>query len=128
VDVGPGRQSWSIETQPDGSQPFAPACRSKDIGGEPSTATAACEVLLCAGSIGSPQILQLSGIGPAALLRQHGIDVVCDLPGVGANLQDHLQIRAVFKVQDVATLNTMANTLWGKAKIGWNTPSSAAGP
>jgi choline dehydrogenase len=72
------------------------------------------EVILCAGSIGSPQILQLSGIGPAALLQQHGIPC-CDLPGVGANLQDHLQIRSVFKVKDVPTLkawglslNTMA--------------------
>jgi choline dehydrogenase len=52
--------------------------------------------------------------------------VVHELPGVGANLQDHLQIRAVFKVQGVQTLNTLANSLWGKAKIGWNTRSSAA--
>ena len=56
------------------------------------------EVILCAGSIGSPHILQLSGIGPAALLQQHGIAVVQDLPGVGANLQDHLQIRSVYKI------------------------------
>ena len=80
------------------------------------------EVMLCAGSIGSPQILQLSGIGPAALLQQHGIAVVQDLPGVGANLQDHLQIRSVYKVSDGSSwglsLNTMANSLWGKARIG----------
>jgi choline dehydrogenase len=56
------------------------------------------EVILSAGSIGTPHILQLSGIGPRALLQQHGIDVVHELNGVGANLQDHLQIRAVFKV------------------------------
>jgi len=76
------------------------------------------QVILCAGAIGSPQLLQCSGIGPAALLKQHGIDVVKDLPGVGANLQDHLQIRAVFKVQGVRTLNTLANNLFGKAGIG----------
>ncbi len=116
----------TVETQPDGSR----RCTGAQVwtGGEMTTATATREVILCAGSIGSPQILQLSGIGPAALLRQHGIDVVCDLPGVGANLQDHLQIRAVFKVQDVATLNTMANTLWGKAKIGLEYALRRSGP
>jgi choline dehydrogenase len=87
-------------------------------GGEMLTVRAAREVILCAGSIGSPQILQLSGIGPAALLRQHGIDVVLDSPGVGANLQDHLQIRAVYKVEGTPTLNMLSASLYGKAKIG----------
>ncbi|NYG32145.1 GMC family oxidoreductase N-terminal domain-containing protein [Sphaerotilus montanus] len=82
------------------------------------TVTATREVILCAGSIGSAQILQLSGIGPGALLQQHGIPVQHDLPGVGENLQDHLQIRSVYKVQGVKTLNTLAATSWGKAKIG----------
>jgi choline dehydrogenase len=82
------------------------------------TVTATREVILCAGSIGSAQILQLSGIGPGALLQQHGIPVQHDLPGVGENLQDHLQIRSVYKVQGVKTLNTLAATPWGKAKIG----------
>ena len=81
-------------------------------------ARARAEVILCAGSIGSPQILQLSGVGPAALLQAHGIAVQTDLPGVGANLQDHLQIRAVFKVKNTRTLNTQASTWWGKAGIG----------
>ncbi len=76
------------------------------------------EVILCAGSIGSPQILQLSGIGPAELLRGHGINVVADVPGVGANLQDHLQIRAVFRIEGAPTLNMIASTLLGKARIG----------
>jgi len=76
------------------------------------------EVILCAGSIGSPQILQLSGIGPAELLRGHGINVVADAPGVGANLQDHLQIRAVFRIEGAPTLNMIASTLIGKARIG----------
>lgn len=92
------------------------------------TVKAACEVLLSAGSIGSPQILQLSGLGPGALLQQHGIAPVADLPGVGANLQDHLQIRAVFKVQGVTTLNTLANSLWGKAKIGLEYALRRSGP
>jgi choline dehydrogenase len=86
------------------------------------------ETLLCAGSIGSPQILQLSGIGPAALLQQHGIPVVQDLPGVGENLQDHLQIRAVFKVDGVSTLNTLANSWWGKLKIGMEYALKRSGP
>ncbi len=86
------------------------------------------QVLLCAGSIGSPQILQLSGIGAAGLLRQHGIPVVHDLPGVGENLQDHLQIRAVFKVEGVQTLNTLANSLAGKARIGLQYLFTRSGP
>ena len=93
------------------------------------------EVILSAGSIGSPQILQLSGIGPAALLQQHGIPVVLDLPGVGANLQDHLQIRSVYKVNALAgskaknfTLNTLGSSLWGKARIGLEYALKRTGP
>ena len=92
------------------------------------TATARREVILSAGSIGSPQLLQLSGIGPAALLRQHGIEVVADLPGVGANLQDHLQIRSVYKVQGAKTLNTLASTAAGKARIGLEYALKRSGP
>jgi len=76
------------------------------------------EVVLAAGAIGSPQLLQLSGIGPANLLQQHGIAVKHALPGVGENLQDHLQIRTVFKVHGVVTLNQRANSLLGKAAMG----------
>jgi len=76
------------------------------------------EVILSAGSIGSPQLLQLSGIGPGELLQRHGITVQRALPGVGANLQDHLQIRTVFKVSNVTTLNQRANSLFGKAIMG----------
>lgn len=82
------------------------------------TVTARREVLLSAGSIGSVQILQLSGIGPGDLLHRHGIEVRHELPGVGENLQDHLQIRSVYKVQGTTTLNTRAATSWGKAMIG----------
>lgn len=80
--------------------------------------TATEEVLLCAGAVNSPQLLQLSGIGPADLLRDKGVPLGLDLPGVGANLQDHLQIRSVYQVQGVQTLNTLAATNWGKARMG----------
>ncbi len=96
--------------------------------GEMVTASADAEVILSAGSIGSPQILQLSGVGPAALLQQHGIAVAHEAPGVGANLQDHLQIRSVYKVQGVKTLNTQASTLWGKAMIGLEYALKRSGP
>ncbi|MFM9902553.1 MAG: GMC family oxidoreductase, partial [Polaromonas sp.] len=93
------------------------------------------EVILCAGSIGSPQILQLSGIGPGGLLQQHGIAVVQDLPGVGANLQDHLQIRSVYKFSAPpgskawgTSLNTMAQTMLGKARIGLEYALKRSGP
>jgi choline dehydrogenase len=93
-----------------------------------TTATATREVLLCAGSIGSPQILQLSGLGPAALLQAHGIPVQKDLPGVGANLQDHLQIRSVFQITGAATLNTMTASWLGKAKIALEYAAKRTGP
>jgi choline dehydrogenase len=98
------------------------------IGDQMVTAHAVGEVILCAGAVGSPQILQLSGIGDAAALKATGIEPLVDLKGVGANLQDHLQIRAVYKVQGVKTLNTMANSLWGKAKIGLEYALSRSGP
>ncbi|MFT4562130.1 MAG: choline dehydrogenase [Gammaproteobacteria bacterium] len=72
------------------------------------------EVLLAAGSIGSPQLLQVSGIGAAGLLREAGVEVVHDLVGVGENLQDHLQIRTIYKVENTTTLNRRANSLFGK--------------
>ncbi len=97
-------------------------------GQEMVTAHARAEVILSAGSIGSPQILQVSGLGPAKLSQALGIPVVKDLPGVGENLQDHLQIRAVFKVKNAITLNTQANSLWGKAKIGLEYALKRSGP
>ena len=76
------------------------------------------EVILAAGSIGSVQILQLSGIGPGGLLHDHGVDVVHDLPGVGENLQDHLQVRTIYRVGNTVTLNRRTNSLVGKAAMG----------
>ena len=115
-----------IETQPDGTR----RCTGAEVwtGEERVTVRAAHEVILSAGSIGSPQILQLSGIGPATLLQPLGIPLVQDLPGVGGNLQDHLQIRAVFKVQGATTLNTLANSWIGKARIGLEYLLSRSGP
>ena len=115
-----------IDTQTDASL----ACTGVDVwnGNERVQAVARQSVVLCAGAIGTPQLLQLSGIGPSALLQQHGITPLADLPGVGANLQDHLQIRAVFKVKGVKTLNTMANSWWGKAAIGLEYLLHRSGP
>ncbi|MYM56815.1 GMC family oxidoreductase [Thalassovita mangrovi] len=96
--------------------------------GEVKTARAEGEVILSAGAIGSPQILQLSGIGPGDLLQQHGIEVRRDSAQVGGNLQDHLQLRCAWKLQGAKTLNTMANSLWGKAKIGLEYALKRSGP
>jgi choline dehydrogenase len=115
-----------IETDADGGK----RCTGVKVwdGHQLVTATATREVALSAGSIGSAQILQLSGIGAGKDLKQVGVDVAHDLPGVGANLQDHLQIRSVYKVKNAKTLNTLANSWWGKAKIGLEYALSRSGP
>ena len=92
------------------------------------SATAEADTILSAGAIGSPQIMQLSGIGPAALLGQHGITVRHDLPGVGGNLQDHLQIRAIYKVGNTVTLNERARSLFGRACIALEYALRRSGP
>ncbi len=76
------------------------------------------EVILSAGSIGSPQILQLSGIGDGSLLSKFGIPLIHELKGVGENLHDHLQIRSVYKVHNTVTLNQRINSLFGKILMG----------
>ena len=86
--------------------------------GERCVARGRIETVLAAGSIGSTAILQRSGIGPGAQLQSLGIPVVRDAPGVGANLQDHLQLRSVYRVQGIRTLNQQYNSLWGKAMMG----------
>jgi len=105
-------------------------CRGVEFtgGGQKWFAESAHETILTAGAIGSPQILQLSGVGPAELLQQHGITVVLDAPGVGENLQDHLQLRMGFKVQGAKTLNTMANSIFGKMRIGLEYALNRSGP
>ncbi|MBU6292162.1 MAG: GMC family oxidoreductase N-terminal domain-containing protein [Burkholderiales bacterium] len=91
-------------------------------------ATAHHETVLAAGAIGSPQILQHSGVGPLELLQRHQITPTLVHEGVGANLQDHLQLRMVFKVKDAKTLNTMANSWWGKAAIAAEYLVNRTGP
>ena len=86
--------------------------------GRPVKARACGAVVLASGAIGSPQLLQLSGIGPGALLQEHGIAVQHELPGVGENLQDHLQVRCAYKVRGVQTMNEQASSLLGRAKMG----------
>lgn len=76
------------------------------------------EVILAAGAIGTPQLLQCAGIGAGARLSEAGVTPVTELPGVGANLQDHLQLRMIYEVRNVRTLNQQANSLFGKAGIG----------
>ena len=76
------------------------------------------EVVLTAGAVGSPQILELSGIGRAEVLAGAGVPLRRELPGVGENLQDHLQLRTAFRVQGVPTLNVQASSWWGKARMG----------
>jgi choline dehydrogenase len=107
-----GRRALGIEFSQNGEEVFADARR---------------ETILAAGAIGSPQILQLSGIGPGALLQRHGIAVAHDLP-VGENLQDHLQLRVSFKVKNALTLNTMLHSWWAKAKIGLEYALFRTGP
>ena len=76
------------------------------------------EIILAAGAIASPQLLQLSGIGAAEALHKHGIETLIERPGVGENLQDHLQIRTIYSVDNTITLNQKARTPWGMALMG----------
>jgi len=86
-------------------------------GGEVRSARCRGEVILAAGSIGSAQLMLLSGIGPAEHLREHGIPVIADRPGVGANLQDHLQLRLIYKVDGITTLNERYHSPFGRARM-----------
>ena len=96
--------------------------------GAVKTAHAAGEVILCAGAIGSPQILQLSGLGPGETLQRHGIATQRDIPAIGGNLQDHLQLRCAWRLTGAKTLNTLANSIWGKASIGLQYLINRSGP
>lgn len=92
------------------------------------TARAGREVVMAAGAIGTPQILQLSGIGPRAVLEAAGVPVLLDKPGVGENLQDHLQLRMIYKLRGAKTLNQMANSWLGKARMGAEYMFARRGP
>ena len=110
--------------------PITKVCKGIHFVGGGNAHTARCkrEVLLSAGSIGSVQILERSGIGQGPLLQDLGIPVIQNLPGVGENLQDHLQLRMIFQVSGIKTLNTMANNNFGKAKIGLEYLLNRSGP
>ncbi len=96
--------------------------------GETKRVKARGEVILASGAIGSPHLLQLSGVGPGDLLQGHGIAVRHELPGVGSNLQDHLQIRTVFKVSGTRTLNGPANSRIGRALMAVQYALTRRGP
>ncbi|MCB1888825.1 MAG: GMC family oxidoreductase N-terminal domain-containing protein [Rhodocyclaceae bacterium] len=98
------------------------------LGGEECVARARIETVLAAGSIGSPAILQRSGIGDPAFLQSLGIPVAHALAGVGSNLQDHLQLRTIFKVEGIKTLNQQANSLIGKMKMALDYALFKRGP
>jgi choline dehydrogenase len=88
------------------------------IGGEVRQASARIETILAAGAIGSPVILQRSGIGEASNLASLGIAPIANLPGVGANLQDHLQLRSIYRVEGIRSLNLLANSRFGRFMMG----------
>ncbi len=96
--------------------------------GRPVDFKARREIILCAGSIGSPSILQRSGIGPSELLQRLGIGVSHALPGVGGNLQDHLQLRLIYQLENARTLNQIAGSLWGKMGMGLRYLYDRSGP
>lgn len=86
------------------------------------------EIVLAAGALQSPQLLQLSGIGPEAVLKNCGVPVILDLPGVGQNLQDHLQLRGIYKVTKPITINDSMRTPIGKLGMGLNYVARKRGP
>jgi choline dehydrogenase len=92
------------------------------------TARARKEIMVSSGAYNSPQLLQLSGVGPAELLKSHGIDVVLDAPGVGSDLQDHLQVRIVMKCAQRVTLNDVVNHPVRKAMAGLQYAALRKGP
>ena len=98
-----GRRAVGVELRRDGAE---------------MSVTARREVILAAGAVASPQLLQLSGVGPGEVLQEHGIPMVHALPGVGDNLQDHLQVRLAFKVRNTKTINERANSLLGRVGMG----------
>jgi choline dehydrogenase len=86
------------------------------------------EVVLAAGAVNSPQLLELSGIGEPGVLKAAGVEPVHELPGVGENLMDHLQLRSIYKVSNARTLNTRAGSLFGKAMIAAEYAWRRSGP
>lgn len=127
-----GRANLRIETGAQATQLIMQGRRAVGLkyiqNGVIREARAAREIILSAGALQSPQLLQLSGIGPAHLLQDHGIGVVHDLPGVGQNLQDHLQFRLMFRVSKPITTNDDLRSLTRQARIGLKWLMNGTGP
>ena len=127
-----GRSNLRIETDAQAAGLLIENGRAVGVrwrqGGAMKTARCRAEVLLAAGAIQSPQLLQLSGIGPAALLRGHGIAVVRDLPGVGENLQDHLQMRLIYECSKPISTNDALKSWLGQARLGMQWLFTRSGP
>ncbi|QEW20831.1 Alcohol dehydrogenase [acceptor] [Marinibacterium anthonyi] len=125
------RSNLCVETHAHATAITFDGCRATGIAytqrGTPRTARARREVILAAGAVNSPQLLQVSGVGPGALLQTKGIDVVRDLPGVGRNLQDHLGIDYLYRSR-VPTLNDQLHPWWGKLWHGIRYVLTRRGP
>ncbi|HVS10549.1 MAG TPA: GMC family oxidoreductase N-terminal domain-containing protein [Planctomycetota bacterium] len=126
-----GRPNLTVETHAVVERLLIEGRRVTGVGyrrrGQPREAAAG-EVILAAGAIGSPHLMQLSGIGPGEVLQEKGVEVRHDLPGVGENLQDHLQIRCAWRVEGVPTLNERAGNLLGKGWIALEYALRRSGP
>ncbi|POR41291.1 choline dehydrogenase [Methylobacterium sp. V23] len=132
LDPARGRPNLSIEVDAQATGLVLEGRRAVGVryrqGGEVREVRATSEVILAAGALQSPQLLLLSGIGPARALAAQGINVTYDLPGVGENLQDHLQVRLMYKVAKPITTNDDLATLYGKARIGLQWLLTRSGP
>jgi choline dehydrogenase len=126
------RSNLRVETRAHATRVLFEGTRAVGVryrqGGAEKEARAAREVILSAGALQSPQLLQLSGVGPGDLLQSLGIPMVTDLPGVGENLQDHLQLRVMYKCTRPITTNDDLRGLWGKARIGAKWLFTRTGP
>lgn len=126
-----GRPNLRVETEAQATGVILEGKRAVGVryvqGGVSKEARANAEVLLSAGALQSPQLLQLSGIGPGEVLQKFGIPVVHELPGVGENLQDHLQLRATYEAT-IPTTNDQLNSLMGQAKLGMQWLLHRSGP
>lgn len=128
-----GRRAVGVEYRPGARADRRDAGTAKASGitveaGPPVRVRARREVILCAGALQSPQLLQLSGVGPADLLGSFGVPVVHELRGVGENLQDHLQARVMFRCSRPITTNDQLASLWGKLRIGMEYVFLRGGP
>jgi len=128
LTIRTGAQVRRIVVTDANGQPRATGVEVHGDGGVPEAIGARREVVLSAGAIGSPQLLQLSGIGPGPLLQRHGIAIHHHLPGVGENLQDHLQVRTIYRIDHTVTLNQRARTLLGRALMGLEYFAFRTGP